>query len=72
MTTVDRMSIAEQTRNLFVQHHQKTRQREQSMLVRLSEEIGLDAEKVAKYENHIQGKIPHDFGGYDRSRTAMS
>ena len=67
-----KLSVLDRARNLFVQHHQKTRQREQSMLVRLNEEVGLDAEDAAHYESHIQGKIPHDFSGYDRSHTAMS
>ncbi|MEM9450429.1 MAG: DUF4278 domain-containing protein [Cyanobacteria bacterium P01_E01_bin.6] len=67
-----KVSVIEQARNLAVQHHQKTRQREQSMLVRLNEDVGLPSEDAAHYESHIQGKIPHDFSGYDRSAAAMS
>ncbi|MEL6222176.1 MAG: DUF4278 domain-containing protein [Cyanobacteria bacterium J06627_8] len=72
MATRTKMSVRDESRNLFVRHHQKTRQREQSMLIRLNEDVGLDIADVAHYETHIQGKIPHDFAGYDRSRTAMS
>ena len=71
-TVTPKLSVLEQARNLFVRHHQKTRQREQSMLGRLNEEVGLSSEDAAHYESHVQGKIPHDFGGYDRSNAAMS
>lgn len=59
-------------RNLFVRHHQRIRRREQGMMVRLAAEVGIPVEEAAKYESQIQGKVPHDFGGYDRSSTAMS
>jgi hypothetical protein len=42
------------------------------MMVRLAAEVGLPVEDAAHYESHIQGKLPHDFSGYDRSSTAMS
>lgn len=70
--TAFKMSVLDQARNLFVRHHQKARLREQSMLVRLTEEVGLNAADSAHYETHIQGKIPHDFAGYDRSTASMS
>ncbi|NER81187.1 MAG: DUF4278 domain-containing protein [Leptolyngbya sp. SIO1D8] len=64
--------VFERARVLFIRRHQKIRQREQSMLVRLDEEVGLTAEDATHYESQIQGKVPHDFAGYDRSNTAMS
>ncbi len=59
-------------RSLVMKHLRNIRRREHSMLVRAAEDVGLPAENAAEYESHIQGKIPHDFAGYDRSRSAMS
>ncbi|MBE7385683.1 MAG: DUF4278 domain-containing protein [Leptolyngbya sp. SIO1E4] len=67
-----KLSILERARTLFIRRHQKVRQREQSMLARLDEEVGLAAKDAANYESQVQGKVPHDFAGYDRSGTAMS
>ena len=64
--------VADMARNLFIRHHQRMRRREQGMMVRLAAEVGLSVEDAAHYESHIQGKLPHDFSGYDRSATAMS
>ena len=59
-------------RKLVMKHLRNIRRREHSMLVRAAEDVGLPTENAAEYESHIQGKIPHDFAGYDRSRSAMS
>ncbi|TVP70065.1 MAG: DUF4278 domain-containing protein [Leptolyngbya sp. LCM1.Bin17] len=59
-------------RNLFIRHHQRSRKREQGMLVRLAAEVGIPVAASASYESHIQGKLPHDFAGYDRSSAALS
>jgi len=67
-----KLSVLERARALFIRRHQQIRQREQSMLARLDEEVGLTAEDAANYESQIQGKVPHDFAGYDRSGRAMS
>lgn len=67
-----KLSIVERSRALFIRRHRKLRQREQSMLARLDEEVGRSAEDATHYESHIQGKVPHDFADYDRSNTAMS
>lgn len=66
------MSIADRARNLVIRRHQRMRRREQGMLVRLAEEVGMPLDEAAHYESQIQGKIPHDFGGYDDSHRAMS
>lgn len=71
-TAMPKLSVLEQARVLFIRRHQRIRQREQSMLARLDEEVGLTAEDAAHYQSQIQGKVPHDFAGYDRSSTAMS
>lgn len=66
------LNLDERSRALFIERHQKVRQRERSMLARLDEEVGLSVEEATHYESHIQGKVPHDFGSYDRSRSGMS
>ena len=60
------------SRDLFVRHHQNARKREQGMRVRLAEEVGIPADVVGHYGSEIQGKMPHDFSGYDRSRSSAS
>lgn len=65
-------NIPELARNLFIRRHQRSRRREQGMMVRLAAEVGLPVEEAMGYESHIQGKTPHDFAAYDRSSTAMS
>ena len=71
-TAVPSMSISDRSRNLFIQRHKRMRRREQDMMVRLAASIGLPIDHVAGYESQIQGKIPHDFGGYENSHRAMS
>lgn len=70
---VPAVALSEQSRALMAGHRQLIRQREQAMLTRLDEEVGLDTDKAAHYEGHIQGKSRHSFvEGYDRSKAAMS
>lgn len=59
-------------RSLVMKHLRNIRRREHSMLVRAAEDVGLPIENATEYESHIQGKVPHDFAGYDRSTSAMS
>ncbi|MFQ4137643.1 DUF4278 domain-containing protein [Nodosilinea sp. PGN35] len=66
------INISDLARNLFIRRHQRSRRREQGMMVRLAAEVGLPVEDAAHYESHIQGKMPHDFSGYDRGSSAMS
>ncbi|MGF1603887.1 MAG: DUF4278 domain-containing protein [Thermosynechococcaceae cyanobacterium] len=67
------VSLSEHSRALMVGHRQSIRQREQAMLTRLEEEIGLEVDKATHYESHIQGKIRHSFvEDYDRSKATMS
>jgi hypothetical protein len=65
-------NIPNLARNLFIRRHQRSRRREQGMMVRLAAEVGIPVEDAAHYESHIQGKMPHDFSGYDRGSSAMS
>lgn len=66
------INISDLARNLFIRRHQRSRRREQGMMVRLAAEVGISVEDAAHYESHIQGKMPHDFSGYDRGSAAMS
>lgn len=64
------MSTQEQARALMMRHHHLIKNREQSMLKRAADEIGLDS---AEYWNHIQGKPHPSFRAtYDRSSATMS
>jgi hypothetical protein len=65
-------AVVVMARNLFIRHHQRSRRREQGMMIRLAAEVGIPVEVAAHYESHVQGKLPHDFAGYDRSSSAMS
>ncbi|MGB7412788.1 MAG: DUF4278 domain-containing protein [Thermosynechococcaceae cyanobacterium] len=51
--------LSERSRALMAGHRQSIRKREQAMLNRLDEEVGLETDKAAHYESHIQGKIRH-------------
>lgn len=66
------INISDLARSLFIRRHQRSRRREQGMMVRLAAEVGIPVEDAAHYESHIQGKMPHDFSGYDRGSSAMS
>lgn len=66
------INLSDLARNLFIRRHQRSRRREQGMMVRLAAEVGIPVEDAAHYESHIQGKMPHDFSGYDRGSSAMS
>ena len=66
------MSIQKQARALMSRHHQAIKYREQSMLLRSAEEMGLDVD-ATQYHAHIQGKTPANFSkAYDRGGAAMS
>ncbi|MEO0455968.1 MAG: DUF4278 domain-containing protein [Cyanobacteria bacterium P01_A01_bin.114] len=65
-------SVSERLRGLVMGHARNVRRREQSMLARMDEQVGLTAKDAAHYASRIQGKTSHGFGGYDRSGAAMS
>jgi len=64
--------VVARARQLFIQHHQRSRKREQGMMVRLAVEVGIPVDDAAHYASRIQGELPHNFGSYDRSSSAMS
>lgn len=67
------LSVQERARQLMVSHHRSIKRRQQTMLARLDESVGLTADDAAHFWNHIQGKVhPSFWATYDRSHAAMS
>lgn len=66
------MSTQDKARALMMHHYQIIKNRQQSMLGRVGEELGLPGE-VSNYWNPIQGKIdPTARMTYDASNATMS
>ncbi len=65
------MSTQQQARALMMRHHQLIKNRQQSMLERTAEEIGLEVDST--YWSTIQGKPHSSFRNtYDRSQASLS
>lgn len=66
------MNTNEQARALMMRHHQMIKNRQQSLLERAAEEIGVDI-TACNYNGTIQGKAPSSFRAtYDRSHASLS
>jgi len=66
------MSIQEKSRVLMVRQHQQVKNRQQSMLMRSAQELGLP-EETCHYWSPIQGKVdPTTQSLYSRSGATMS
>lgn len=66
------MTTQEKARALMQRHYQIIKNRQQSMLGRAGEELGLPGE-IRHYWNPVQGKInPSAWASYDRSNATMS
>lgn len=66
------MSTQDQVRALMMRHHHMIKNREQCMLSRVANEVGMPAE-TAHFWNHIQGKPHPTFATtYDRSHVGLS
>jgi hypothetical protein len=66
-------STNERARALMMNHHRMVKQRQQVMLVRLAESVGLPIDQAAPYWNPIQGKIhPSFWATYDRGHASAS
>ncbi|HEY9881773.1 MAG TPA: DUF4278 domain-containing protein [Leptolyngbyaceae cyanobacterium] len=62
----------DRARMMLMNHHRVVKRRQQSMLSRLSAEVGMPAD-AAQYWNHIQGKVhPSFWATYDRSHASAS
>jgi len=65
-------SVQDQARALMMDHHRSIKRRQQDMLSRLAQEVGLDSDAADRW-NLIQGKIHPTFRtSYDRSKATMS
>lgn len=66
------VSMEEKARSLMMAHQRVIKNRQQSILSRSAEEVGLAA-NVSEYWNRIQGKVHPTFRvNYDRSHAALS
>ena len=66
-------STNERARVLMMNHHRMVKQRQQVMLVRLAESIGLPVDQATPYWNPIQGKVhPSFWATYDRGHASAS
>ncbi|NEP20162.1 MAG: hypothetical protein F6J97_25310 [Leptolyngbya sp. SIO4C1] len=63
------LSISDRLRGLVMGRAKNIRRREQSMLARMDEQVGLTAANAARYDS--SAPVRQNFG-YDRSRSAMS
>jgi hypothetical protein len=67
------MSATDQARVLMMRHHHFIKNRQQSMLSRVSAEVGLPADVAAHHWNPVQGKPNASFRmSYDRSGVGLS
>lgn len=66
------MSTQEQARALMMRHHHLIKNRQQSMLGRAAQEVGLGIDSVDGW-SHTQGKLNPSFrNNYDRSGASLS
>ncbi|MGB3534759.1 MAG: hypothetical protein WBA13_14750 [Microcoleaceae cyanobacterium] len=64
------MSTQDQARALMMRHHHQVKNREQSMLNRIADEVGIEP---GNYHSTTQGKPSKNFRkDYDRSSASMS
>ena len=64
--------LEDRARAMLLGHHRNVKRRQQAMLGRLANEVGLTAD-AGRYWNHIQGKVhPSFWATYDRSHAASS
>lgn len=64
------MGTQDQARSLMMRHHQMVKNRQQAMLNRVADEVGIE---VGDYHSTIQGKPSENFrSSYDRSHASMS
>ncbi|EAW34940.1 MULTISPECIES: hypothetical protein [Lyngbya] len=64
------MGTQDQARSLMMRHHMMVKNRQQAMLNRVADEVGIE---VGDYHSTIQGKPTESFrSSYDRSHASMS
>ncbi|MGL4503515.1 MAG: hypothetical protein ACRC78_24605 [Planktothrix sp.] len=63
------MDTQNQARALMMRHHQVIKNRQQSLLNRIADEVGIEP---GDYRTTIQGKPTNSASNYDRSGSSMS
>ncbi|VXD14013.1 conserved hypothetical protein [Planktothrix serta PCC 8927] len=63
------MNTQDQARSLMMRHHQLIKNRQQSLLNRVGDEVGIEP---GDYRTTIQGKPTASVTNYDRSGSSMS
>ncbi|HEY9863262.1 MAG TPA: hypothetical protein V6D21_03690 [Candidatus Obscuribacterales bacterium] len=63
------MDTQNQARALMMRHHQVIKNRQQSLLNRIADEVGIEP---GDYRTTIQGKPTDSASNYDRSGSSMS
>lgn len=63
------MDTQNQARALMMRHHQAIKNRQQSLLNRVADEVGIEP---GDYRTTIQGKPTDSVSSYDRSGSSMS
>ncbi|MFM6192257.1 MAG: hypothetical protein ACKPEN_17965 [Planktothrix sp.] len=63
------MDTQDQARSLMMRHHQMIKNRQQSLLNRVADEVGIEP---GDYRTTIQGKPTESATSYDRSGSSMS
>ena len=67
------IQFVDRSRELMMKHQRAIKNRQQSMLTRLSAQVGLPSKDASAYWGRIQGKVHPSFRStYDRSAAAMS
>ncbi len=67
------MTFTAKVRELILKHRNRAISREQSLLMRANDSIGLKGRDYATFSNRIQGEQPFSFSSdYDASPAAMS
>jgi hypothetical protein len=66
------LSPSNRLRALSTERVKSIQRREQSMLTREAEKVGLTAEKVGQHNGTTPGNVRHDFTSYERSQSTMS
>ncbi|CAD5919133.1 hypothetical protein PCC9214_00543 [Planktothrix tepida] len=63
------MDTQDQARSLMMRHHKLIKNRQQSLLNRVADEVGIEP---GDYRTTIQGKPTENASNYDRSGSSMS
>lgn len=67
------LDAEDRARALMMNRHRTVKRRQQVMMLRMANQVGLAVDDASHYWNHIQGKVhPSFWATYDRSGAALS